>query len=161
MPRGVWGSISGRKRPLDSSLQQPWDLFIQIHLIDFSMTYKGGVAESGGNGSIIYFYAVLLTTKMVKVLLFQIPSFKFKTKASGVYSHPNSAPHAPLMLTNHKVYIYSFLNSVHCNGLTYHSHERLLPLRNWTEKRVIFSNTRVCGGKKIGIRIFKNVCAFP
>ena len=47
-----------------------------------------------------------------KVEFFQIPSCKFENIASGVYSHPNSAPHAPLMLTNLKVYIYSFLNSV-------------------------------------------------
>ena len=39
-------------------------------------------------------------------------------------------------------------------------HERLLPLRNWTKKMVIFSNTMVCGGKKMGIGIFKNVCPF-
>ena len=77
------------------------------------MLYKGGVAESGGNGPFIYFYARLLTTKMVKGHFFQIPSFKFKNIASGVYSHPNSAPHALLMLTNLKVYIYSFLNSVY------------------------------------------------
>ena len=46
--------------------------------------------------------------------------------------------------------------------LNYHnSHERSLPLRNWTEKRVIFSNTRVSGGKGIGISFLKNVRPFP
>ena len=50
---------------------------------------------------------------MEKVEFFQIPSCKFENITSGVYFHPNSAPHAPLMLTNPKVYIYSFLNSVH------------------------------------------------
>ena len=49
---------------------------------------------------------------MEKVEFFQIPSCKFENIASGVYSHPNSAPHTPLMLTSLKVYIYSFLNSV-------------------------------------------------
>ena len=48
---------------------------------------------------------------MEKVEFFQIPSCKFENIASGVYSHPNSAPHTPLMLTSLKVYIYSFLNS--------------------------------------------------
>ena len=53
VPGGVVGSFPGQKRKLDSSRQQPRDLFIQIQLIEFSMPYKGGVAESGGNGSII------------------------------------------------------------------------------------------------------------
>ena len=39
-------------------------------------------------------------------------------------------------------------------------HERLLPLRNWTEKRFIFSNTGVHSGDKSGNRIFRNVWPF-
>ena len=39
-------------------------------------------------------------------------------------------------------------------------HERLLPLRNWTEKRFIFSNTGVHSGDKSGNRISRNVWPF-
>ena len=39
-------------------------------------------------------------------------------------------------------------------------HERLLPLQNWTEKRFIFSNTRVHSGNKLGNRISRNVWPF-
>ena len=44
--------------------------------------------------------------------------------------------------------------------LTQGPHERLLPLRNWTEKRFIFSNTGVHSGDKSGNRIFRNVWPF-
>ena len=39
-------------------------------------------------------------------------------------------------------------------------HERLLPLQNWTEKRLIFSNTRVHSSNKLGNRISRNVWPF-
>ena len=81
------------------------------------MLYKGGVAESGGNGSFIYFYALLHTTKMVKGHFFQIPSFKFENIDSGVYTHPNSAPYTPLIAPNLNVHFYSFLNSVNKQSL--------------------------------------------
>ena len=45
-------------------------------------------------------------------------------------------------------------NGTHC------SHERLLPLQNWTEKRFIFSNTGVHSGDKSGNRISRNVWPF-
>ena len=43
---------------------------------------------------------------------------------------------------------------------SHRSHERLLPLQNWTEKRFIFSNTGVHSGDKSGNRISRNVWPF-
>ena len=55
-----------------------------------------------------------------------------------------------------KLYVLYFSHHSYTQG----PHERLLPLRNWTEKRFIFSNTGVHSGDKSGNRISRNVWPF-